>query len=143
MLVGSVVGIRAKRVWSVFILALASHYLLDFLPHWDYLDKVALEGFNDLIKIGIDLLIGIIIVILLSLKYPRKKRELIFLGAGVSIFPDFLNFAYVNLNLESLKPLIGFHNTIHYWSGLSFWQGLPALILIILISFYALKRKWG
>jgi len=143
MLVGASIGSRIKNIWLVFVLALISHYLLDFLPHWDYLDKVIIGGIADLIKISLDVLLGVALILILSLKYSRKKREIIFFCAGLTIFPDFLNFVYVNLNLEWLKIIIDFHNLIHYWTGLSFWQGFPAAIIVVFISFYVLKRKWG
>lgn len=143
MLVGAIVGSRMKNIWSVFVLSLASHYFLDFLPHWDYLNKIDPDNLIHLTKIGIDVILGFALVIILSLKYSRKTRELIFFGAGVAIFPDFLNFIHVNLKLEWLKTVVDFHNLIHYWTGLSFWQGFSAAIIVIFAAIIILKRKWG
>ena len=59
MLVGAAIGARVRNIWLVFILAWLSHYLLDFLPHWDYLDAIDIANPDHLLKMGLDFIIGI------------------------------------------------------------------------------------
>ena len=39
MLVGAAIGSQVSSYWLAFLFGLMSHYLLDSLPHWDYLQK--------------------------------------------------------------------------------------------------------
>lgn len=142
LLVGAAIGKRVRSVWLVFVLAWLSHYLLDFLPHWDYLSDINIANLDHLTKIGLDFLLGLSLVYLLV--YPCSKKFPIFVGAIAAILPDCLNVAYHIFGLQFLKPLVWVHHTAHHWHSFSFLQGLPAALTVCLIAIFVLlylRRK--
>lgn len=122
----------AKPIASVspilgFFVALASHYLSDAIPHWDYrlyslADKDSAENrkFNfskvflkDLARIALDFFAGLAIV--LFLYWPTTTKELVeilLLAAGGTL-PDFLQGVYYTRRAEFLLPLQRFHDFMH------------------------------
>jgi len=141
MLVGAAIGRRVRNIWLVFIFGLISHCLLDFLPHWDYLLRVEITNIEHLIKIGLDFILGASIIFILI--RSCSKKWLVLVGIIAALLPDFLNFIYYNFGFQWLEPLIKFHHTIHYWQGLSFWQGFPAGLSVSLLAIivFALLNK--
>ena len=140
MLVGAAVGAQSPNVWAAFIFGLLSHFLLDMLPHWDYLDRLKITKIVDLIKIGLDFILGTIIVLVFVWTFPQKLL-IIFAIAG-ALLPDILVFLYAHLKIKWLKPFFQFHHKVHYCKRLSFWQGFPSALIIIVVSILFLN-KWG
>lgn len=142
MLVGAVVGAHSSHLWSAFILGLFSHYLLDALPHWDYLRKVKISNPDHLKKVGLDFILGGLLVLFLTWSSPQKLFILVALMAA--LLPDCLEAFYNNFNIRWLRPLSQIHHKIHFQKRLSFWPGLP---LMFIVSFLALLilifDKWG
>jgi hypothetical protein len=133
MLVGAAIGTQAPNGWSVFILGLVSHYLLDFLPHWDYLYRVDIKNPSHRKKIALDFLLGAGLILILTWSYPDKW--LIIIGIGAALLPDFLEVIYKNFKINWLRPLARFHEKIH-WNHLAFWPGLPSLLIVSLIAIF-------
>ena len=69
ILAGAAIGANSSNFLTAFIFGLASHFVLDALPHWDYIDKIDISRPSHLIKIGLDFILGIIIVLLLTSLY--------------------------------------------------------------------------
>lgn len=141
MLIGAAIGARIRKIWLVFVLAWLSHYFLDFLPHWDYLTEIEITNLGHLTRIAIDLILGIILVLFLIRSYSKKWSILI--GIIAILLPDILNVVYYTFTPQWLEPLVLFHNKVHFWKGLSFWQGLPATLLTILVAIMFLLGVWG
>ncbi|MFH1461086.1 MAG: hypothetical protein ABIF84_01560 [Patescibacteria group bacterium] len=136
MLVGAAIGSHVSNLWLAFCFGLASHYLLDILPHWDYLLKVEFSNLNNVKKVATDLIFGIILILILTWSMPNK---IIILAAVVaSILPDFINGIYSNYKVQWLKYLVQFHHKIHIYVGLSFRQGMPATIIVSLAAILVL-----
>jgi len=139
ILAGAAIGVHSPNVWASFCFGLISHYLLDSLPHWDYLESIKISKFNQLIKIFIDFIIGVIIVLIIT--WPFSFNVLIIFGIFGALLPDFIEFFYNNFKIKLLYPFSLFHNKIHYFKRISLLKGMPfqIIILIILILFI----KWG
>ncbi len=143
MLVGAVIGVQSPNVWTAFCFGLISHYLLDFLPHWDYLNSLKVNNkLKMFAKISLDFIIGIIIVFILIWDYPQK---LIIMSALIgSLLPDVLEFFYANFKMKWFKPFHDFHYKVHYYKGLCFSKGI---LMTLFVSFGAIFllvfSKWG
>ena len=140
MLVAAAVGVQSPNVWAAFIFGLISHFLLDMLPHWDYLERIKISRIVDLVKIGTDFILGTIIVLFFVWTFPQKLL-IIFAIIG-ALLPDILVFLYNSFKIKWLKPFLQFHHKVQYWKGLSFWQGFPATLIVIVVSILFLN-KWG
>jgi hypothetical protein len=138
MLVGAAIGARVRNIWSVFVLVWLSHYLLDFLPHWDYLDVIDITNPDHLLKIGLDFIIGIILLMVLVSSYSNSRKWLISAGLIIAFLPDVLNVFYYSFDIEWLSWLVSFHRAAHYWKGLSFWQGMSATVIVSLMAIFVL-----
>src|SRR3989344_4658712 len=130
----AVAGVALARLFPQnpvlgFGAAFVSHFVLDMIPHWDYrlasleagasgrkIDKefkINPAFVADLMKIGADILIGLIVAFLVF--YPASKLDLLvlFLGVSGAILPDFLQFVFYKFRPFWLKPLQHFHIWIH------------------------------
>ncbi len=130
ILAGAVIGAEVKNIWVVLGLGLASHYLMDALPHWDYSVELNLKKIKDMAKIGLDLLIGLTIVFVVA--EPLDW----YLAAGIffALLPDLIQFLYLGFGLDFLKPLTRFHRWIHFDKRLGLFSGL-GLILLFCLAF--------
>jgi len=137
MLVGAAIGSQVSNPWLAFCLGLFIHYLIDLLPHWDYLKKFEISNSKHISKVGLDLIIGGILVLLLTWSEPQKVIIILAAIFG-SLLPDFANGIYMSYKFKWLKHHFLFHNKIHIYKELSFWQGLPFTLLVVIISFYIL-----
>lgn len=130
----SIIGVAAASVFPsnpmlAFSVALASHYIMDAIPHWDYKllsskedsktplnnDIVIGENFIfDLRNVFIDALLGVIISFLLFYFFGFGHSVLILIvGIIGGIIPDILQFVYFKIRKEPFKSLYIFHNFIH------------------------------
>lgn len=139
MLVGAAVGSQASNVWLAFCFGLLSHFLIDALPHWDYLKGVDIGNPNHLKKIALDFILGTGLVLILI--WSESQKLFILIAITGALLPDFLEVAYENFNIKLLRPFSRFHDWIHYHKTLSFWQGLPFTLIVSLIAVLLLVLK--
>ncbi|MFH0805906.1 MAG: hypothetical protein ABIG88_01600 [Patescibacteria group bacterium] len=139
MLAGVAIGAHSPNVWAAFCFGLLSHYLLDSLPHWEYLDSLKVSKFSQLIKIFIDFIIGSIIIVFLFLS--SSFNIIIISGIIGALLPDFIEFLYVNFKIKLFRPLSIFHHKIHYYKKVSFLKGSISQTIIVIISVILLY--WG
>jgi len=117
LLAGAAIVSETKSVPLAIILALFSHYLLDFLPHSEYSVKNIREGkwhqsFFDFFKIFLDFSVGVLLILILA------KNPLIALTAGfAAIFPDGLTFlSFIFPRNKLLKIHYEFHQLkVHFF----------------------------
>jgi putative flippase GtrA len=123
----------------VFLIALASHYVLDLIPHWDY--KLALIKdspasqknnyvmerkfvfskkalFKDLSRHLIDGAAGLAIGYWLffyfnNLPFALDKVFILGIAAGASILPDFIELLYAAFKRPFLAKIHKFHYFFH------------------------------
>lgn len=136
----------------IFLAALASHYLADAIPHWDYRLHSLIEGeeglhkkdiiftratfWFDLMRSAADAIFGLIIVALLV--WPTSLHDWLFviLSSVGGILPDFLQGLYYGLRLNILKPHQYLHDWIHAKIKLGPYPklGIPFQLIIVLIA---------
>ena len=118
-----------------FVVGFGSHFVLDAIPHWGYsIDKMKrgegnpLDGeliidknsFKDLLKIGIDGLLGLLLPFLIfSGIFHQQFYLAIFMGAIGGMVPDALQFCYFKWKHEPLVSLERFHIWIHSKASLN------------------------
>ena len=136
MLVGAAIGSQVSNYWLAFLFGLISHYLVDALPHWDYLQKFEISNPNHIKKVIIDLLIGSSLVLFLT--WSNADKIIIFIAVFASILPDAMNGIYMNYKNKWLKPHFLLHNKMHFFKNLSFLQGLPFALIVVFLSIYVL-----
>ena len=139
LLAGAAIGAHSPNVWAAFCFGLLSHYLLDSLPHWEYLKDIKIKKFNELVKILIDFIIGSIIVIFLFLS--SSFNIIIIFGIIGALLPDFIEFIYKNFKIKFLRPLSLFHLKTHYYKRVSFLKGSISQVIVAVISIIVLF--WG
>ena len=133
ILVGAAIGTKTDNLWLVFVFGWLSHYALDALPHWEYLDKLSeVVKTKNLFKIFADFIIGIAVVLAITWHFSQKLP--IFFGLLGAITPDILQGMAFVLKLNCLKPLNKLHNKIHNSQKLSLKQGWLVLILTFLVA---------
>ena len=127
--VGAAIGqaLKTHPILAI-IAAFLSHFCLDAIPHWDYSLRSSKEDPNnqlnndiiigkdfyiDLVKIGCDVLAGLIIALLIA--RPTTFYEFLFAMATAlaAMVPDFLQFFYFKWRHEPLVSLQKFHTWIH------------------------------
>ena len=103
-------SLTAGNAAAIFIIALASHYVLDIIPHWHYcvpsIDKDREEFISDkkiiardALKVFLDGLIGLAVVLwLIGLPMGSNKIFIVGIIVFASILPDFLSAMYFIYN---------------------------------------------
>lgn len=136
---------------AAFFAAVASHYLADAIPHWDYSLRSMPDGGNshnkkwvftraalkkDIFHTGLDGLFGILLVSIFT--RPSSWPELLAAGCIIigAILPDVLQGVYYTKKADFLKPLQKLHDYTHSEIKLSPYPliGIPFQLLILFIS---------
>ncbi len=128
-----------------FVLAFASHYALDMIPHAEY----KLDGFFDedsrsiksiwnntkaqlrLLLIALDLFIGIILCVVI---FIRGEQSFILTAIGIfaGILPDFLQFLYFKYKKQPFIYLQKIHDIFHSTKKPKlFWGSFSQIILTV------------
>ncbi|PJE57722.1 MAG: hypothetical protein COU82_00430 [Candidatus Portnoybacteria bacterium CG10_big_fil_rev_8_21_14_0_10_38_18] len=100
ILVGAAIGAKTHNLGLIVILGLLSHFIMDKIPHWDYINSGIKDFrksknfkalFRDLFKIAVDGMIGLLIVFLIIWQIHQLTDLLfIMLAIFVSVLPDIL-----------------------------------------------------
>lgn len=135
----------------IFLLALASHYGSDAIPHWDYKlgsfeehessdtrewNMGSTAFFKDLAKIAFDFMLGVTIFLFFARPHTAPEFLRAFLTIAGSTLPDFLQGVYYTRRAEFSKPIQQFHNFFHTKIKLGPYPliGIPFQIIILLIA---------
>lgn len=131
-----------------FIAALASHYLTDAIPHWDYslqsLPKEPVtqgrvwqwqsrEFWKDCNHIALDATIGIGIAFFALRPDSVVSWTRVALMALGAVLPDFLQGVYFTRRADFLKPVQQWHDQLHSKIKLGPypWIGVPLQLIIL------------
>lgn len=136
MLIGAAIGVHSNNIGMAFLFGLISHYLLDFLPHWEYLTGLKITKVSQAIKLILDFILGIVLVLVLIWNY--SEWAIVASAIFGALLPDFIGGIYENFKIKQLKVLYDIHNKLHYPREVSFWKGLPLTLLIFLIAIFLL-----
>ncbi len=95
LLVGAVVGAKVNNIGWIIILGIISHFIIDKIPHWDYVEDpkkfpaclFKKKLISTIVKLAIDGVIGLAILLLIIL---IRQKSIIYLsvGAFAAILPD-------------------------------------------------------
>jgi hypothetical protein len=108
---GAVIGQKIGNPWLISALALGSHFLLDWIPHWSY-DVPEKMDAREFIKIVPDVLPSILIYLVFLYSFPQQWFN-ITLGVGLAILPDFLTLTrYFPFLSKLFRRFQTFHNHI-------------------------------
>ncbi|MBI3630912.1 MAG: hypothetical protein HY221_01065 [Candidatus Sungbacteria bacterium] len=151
--------IAATNPLLIFVVAIASHYLADALPHWDYTvrttsytDNEGKEHWNalraqnfrarvrsDIGNFAMDGFLGAAIT--LALVHPVSGGQWLWATASLigGALPDFLQGLYLS-GLTILKPAQRFHDALHTKIKLGHYPliGIPFQLAILLIAAWTL-----
>jgi len=121
----------------VVVLPLVLHFILDMIPHWEYVNDTS-ELKNRIPSIAIDALAGpiaILAVLLLVFGVNYGMIIWLFVGGTISVIPDGLSLLHVLLPKNKLlKQIFAFHETIHNKKMLVRKIGFPLQIAIDLLA---------
>ena len=161
----TIIGVAAASAFPshpilAFSAALASHYITDAIPHWEYdllsskKDRknplnnditIGKDFFSDLMKVLVDMFIGIIVSFIVFYFLGLNGSRLILIaGIAGGIAPDILQFVYFRFRREPFKSLYLFHYFIHsrterlekhFIIGI-FLQILTIVLIFLLIKFF-------
>lgn len=114
ILSGAVLGANVQNPYAVAGLSIAVHFLLDLVPHGDYLNKKS--KLREFWKVALDLAIGLGIVFWVfsfeNIGDPTTLRN-IAIGIFFSLLPDGTTFLYWKIGMKFLKPVYLFHQKLH------------------------------
>lgn len=151
ILLGMVIGLEFKSAWLIIPIAFLSHFLLDYIPHWDgffdkeYFNKTGVAKINkiDVIIRTIDFVFIVLITISFYYMYiipgsTINKTNLI-LGAFMALLPDLVKLGYfTKLNKKSTyNKYLKFHSRIQKdvnWKKGLIIQGILLIILLLYLN---------
>ena len=162
----AIIGVAAASAFPshpvlAFSAALASHYIMDAIPHWEYYllsskkdlknplnndITIGKDFISDLKKVSFDMLLGIIFSFFTFYFIGFDVSSLPILIAGITggIAPDILQFAYFRFRHEPFKSLYLFHYYVHsrmekleehYVIGI-FLQILTISLIVLLAKYF-------
>lgn len=150
---GAIAGSLTHAPLAGLLLAFATHFAADAIPHWDYklksrqdnkekpLERTLGYGavfHRDLMVIGMDAFLGFLLITILAW-LAGFSFWFIWFGAALGMLPDALQFAYHRLGGTTLTAIQYFHVVImHAKSDLKdkpVW-GIFTQLLLIAIIFY-------
>jgi len=146
ILSGAALGASVKNPVAIAGLAVALHFLLDMVPHGDYLNKKSRLG--EFWKVAIDLAAGFFfvtgIILLKRIADPYLIQNII-IGILFSLLPDFSTFLFRWAKMKFLEPIYVFHQKLHRAPDFSpqrqfrlknnFWDILTSLTFLLFLIF--------
>ncbi len=152
LLVGAVIAVKFEFLPLVILFAFLSHYLLDFIPHWEYsIENIKKRNWKksglDFLKLTLDLGVGSILIMFIH-HLTRVNYFILFTAAFFAILPDILTaLNWLCPNNKVLKYHFNFHHKIHfpkdpapeqvrYGAGkkiLLFWRIFSQVLIVIIV----------
>ncbi len=136
MLTGAVAGVKIGNPALVAVVSLASHFLLDLVPHKDF-DAPKKAEPKEFLNMWPDLLSSIAVFFALLYSYPEHWVNLL-IGVTFAILPDVISiFGIFPAVRRGLGRFLAFHAAIQVRVG---WTlGLTTQIMYIAILLFVLK----
>ena len=145
-LTGGVIAYQIKNPAVSLPLALASHFMIDLLPHWNPHLAKEKKRFGFVSKkttflVVVDSLIGLTLGLFLAFRVlPDTKRMfLVIAGCFLAILPDLIEapFYFLNQKGKFLKKLVNFQGKIQY--NAPFWPGMLFQVLYVSALLYLVR----
>lgn len=139
---GAFIASKVSNPVIAIPLILASHFLEDWVPHWDVgtgLSNGSRKKSHALVMEVIELIISFIIVFFFWQWHQGGVPVWIYFGGMVGIIPDFLEFPRNFFHYEPffLKPINAFHGLFHH-STPDMLLGLTPQV-VVLVAIFLLK----
>lgn len=140
---GAVIAYKIGNPALALPLALASHFALDFIPHWNPHLNREMEKYGHITKktkwvivtdVVLSLAVGFYIA---SLVLPDTKRAIIIiLGSFMGVLPDLVEAPYffTNSKNEFLAALVKFQSALQF--NVPIIPGLVSQALVLLATFW-------
>lgn len=132
LLVGAAIGSQFDNPYLVVPAAVASHFMLDSIPHLMGIIEVHDLDKKDLAFVAGDVVLGISLVYIFSLL--SADPAMIYLGAFSSMVPDFHHTFQALFGPHRLKKYTNWHLKFHYKKRLPLVPGLATQVLTILLA---------
>jgi len=120
-------------------LVILSHYLLDIIPHWDYINSISAfknSVLKTALKVILDLLVGLTLVyVFLGISWW------ILLGIFMAILPDLPLVMVAFWNNRFLKAYLKFNHIVHHWRSPLYLGILSQMVIIIIFALISLRLK--
>jgi hypothetical protein len=138
---GAFIASKISNPFFALPLIVATHYLADWIPHWDVGTGLSTGKRSRLQAFFwgvVDLLIGYGLVVLLHRFVFGSEQSLwwLLLGATAGILPDLLeapkNFLKIELPGKLFQAMNSFHHRFHH-SIYSIWLGLTPQVFVFLL----------
>jgi hypothetical protein len=145
MLLGALIGKVTRTPWLSAPLGLASHFLLDRMPHMDFHHLLGIQGpaptVAEVALVVTDVAVGAGLAITFSLK--QKERVAMLAGAVSAIIIDlFDNVPPINHwfhSISALAPISHFHGSIQINVTQQQWPlGMGIQVMVVLSSLLVL-----
>ena len=108
---GAIIGHKIGNPYLISAIALASHFILDMIPHWNY-DVPGKFSTWKLLPILPDIIPSIIVYLVFLFSFPDQWLY-ISLGVCFAILPDFTTLTrYIPLLKKIFRPINKFHKKI-------------------------------
>ena len=139
VLFGAAIGSSFDKVYLVAPLSVASHFVLDSIPHLQGFIEVEELEKKDFLIVFADVLAAIILVSLVSFGSP--KWELIALGAFCAWVPDIHHIIRVLFGPEKLSRYTKAHKKFHWDKQIRFLPGIATQIFVAIASLLIAFRR--
>lgn len=155
IVISGLLGAKTGNYFLAATIGFISHYILDAIPHWDYLSEEfeskaqGNPGFiknkkfwREISKVALDILIGLILLFaLIKLSKSPNITSMLF-AVFFSILPDPLGLLYWMTGWKIIKwnsDIQDFmHYSIHAKIKPGFWLGILTQILAVMVTFLIL-----
>lgn len=139
VLVGAAIATAIPDPRISLPLALASHFITDYIPHWNPHLNTELKTSGEISirsKIIIMADAGLALTVGTYLAATRGNFVIIMLACFLAVAPDVAEIPYYFLGMKVgwIEKLISWQRT-HQWNVKPFW-GILIQILVIIVSFY-------
>lgn len=137
---GAFIATKVSNPLLSFPLILASHYVEDYVLHWDAgtgLSNGTRKRSHAFLLELIDLALAIVLVYLLFQQSIMAVNTHAWFGAFVGLLPDFLEAPrnFLHWTPWFLKPVNRFHHALHHSTPNVLLGLLPQVIVLLLIFF--------
>ena len=116
----------------------ASHFLEDYIPHWDFFVGTNHQEKNKYLALLQELLIDLplsLLLVYLIFSFRQPFSYLPYLGWFFALLPDFLEFPYKFLNFSrfNIGKVHSLHKVLHTSNNKVILGLLPQMAIILLI----------
>jgi hypothetical protein len=141
---GATIGASGAPLTACVPLAVASHFLLDLVPHWQETLPPYTPHRGTWVRVPVDLVLSVILIRRIARARPKRSR-LIWISACGALVPDLDTLLYAVPGLRERVPFIGpylrWHISLQHETS-SLW-GLAPQIGVVLGCLSLLSRNDG